>query len=212
MFTGLIESSGWVVDLKRGSSGALLSIEDEYISKSVSSKDSVAIDGACLTVIDIQGKIVVFDVSTESLDRTIICEYKRGRRVNCELAIRADSRMGGHFVLGHVDTVGVVKALKRSGNFTIMNIGFDRVYSPLTVEKGSISINGVSLTINEAGEGFIGIMLIPHTLGKTNLIDLRVSDKVNIEFDILGKYIMRFLSNKNLKDIKLKNLLIGQEI
>lgn len=212
MFTGLIESSGLVVDLKKGTSGSVLMIDDSSTSKNVRAGDSVAIDGACLTVRDVQGKIVIFDVSMESLERTIIGEYRRGRRVNCELAMRADSRMGGHFVLGHVDAVGTVKRLERSDKFTRASIAFDRSYSPLTVEKGSISINGVSLTINEVGDGFISVMLIPHTLTKTNLIDLRVLDRVNIEFDILGKYVMRFLTNQNVKDMRLRNFLRGQDI
>lgn len=207
MFTGLIESTGRVEGLIRTSSGLKLSIQDEYIAQNVREGDSVSVDGACLTVISIDKNIVYFDVSEETFKRTILKGYRKGTIVNLELALRADKRLDGHLVMGHIDTVGRVATIDKMGDYLQLSIEFDRLYSPLVVEKGSIAINGVSLTVNKAEEQRASLMLIPSTLEKTNLKLLKTYDAVNIEFDIIGKYIIRYLSRGGTPDDRLRRLI-----
>lgn len=212
MFTGLIESIGKVSNLIKKPAGFELLIDDDYVSINVKEGDSVSVDGVCLTVKQLNNKTVVFDVSSETVRRTIINDYKKGSLVNLELAMRPDGRMGGHIVTGHIDTTGIIREkLERNGYIQFM-VSFESIYSSLVVEKGSIAINGVSLTINETGADYVTMMLIPHTIDKTNLKQLRVGDKVNIEFDLIGKYVIKYLLKSNSRDIRLRRLLEEGEL
>ncbi len=207
MFAGLIQSIGRVRSLSRKSDGYLLLVEDDYIYSNVKEGDSVSVDGACLTVRSIENDIVGFDVSVETFRRTIIGEYKSRRSVNMELALMSGSRIGGHIITGHIDTKGNVLEYSKRGDYIYFCVGFDRSFSSLVVEKGSIAINGVSLTINEVQDGEISVLLIPHTIQNTNLELLNAGDRVNIEFDLLGKYVVRYLLKKENGDERLKRLL-----
>jgi riboflavin synthase len=212
MFTGLIEATASIEEIKRDRGGLEISIESDFVSQNVSAGDSVAIDGACLTVKRVEGSRVWFDVSKESTDRTIINYYQKGTEVNCELALRQGGRLGGHIVLGHIDTTGTILYALREREYTRIRVEFERLFSPLVVEKGSIAINGVSLTINEVGVNFVDIMIIPHTLEKTNLRLLKACSRVNIEFDIIGKYVYRMMSQSSLRDDRLKRLIEEGEV
>ncbi|MCX7944779.1 MAG: riboflavin synthase [Deltaproteobacteria bacterium] len=212
MFTGLIESTGKIWNLKKRDKGLELYIEDHFVASNVKEGDSVSVDGACLTVNGINDKIVSFDVSFETIHRTIISDYKVGSIVNCELSLRADKRIGGHIVTGHVDTVGIVKRCSLKGDFLLLSINFDKDYSPFVVEKGSIAINGVSLTINEVGSDFVTLLLIPQTIQRTNLRFMKPNDRVNIEFDIIGKYVVKYLAARDTSDSRLKRLLEEEEL
>ncbi len=212
MFTGLIESIGRVSGLLRKSEGFELLIEDDLLLSNAKEGDSVSVDGVCLTIKRKRNREVLFDVSEETVRRTIINDYKRGRMVNLESALKVDGRMGGHFVSGHIDTSGVVKERADRSEFIELKISFDSIYSPLVVEKGSIAINGVSLTINETKGDSVKMILIPHTIEHTNLKFLRVGDRVNIEFDMIGKYVIKYLMKSNTQDLRLKRLLEEGEI
>jgi len=212
MFTGLIGSVAPIKSLNKSTGACELSIDSEFVSRNVAIGDSVAIDGACLTVKEIVGREVRFDVSSETIKRTIIDSYQKNTEVNCELSILPSGRMGGHIVLGHIDTIGTVSQIYKDNEYSRIRIEFDRIFAPLVVEKGSIAINGVSLTINEIGDNFAVVMIIPHTLEHTNLKYLKGLSRVNIEFDILGKYIYRMMSRSSFKDSRLKRLLEEGEI
>lgn len=209
MFTGLIESIGKVKSLLRRDRGAQLLIEQPSVASKTNLGDSIAVDGVCLTVSFKDKEVLAFDVSFESLKKTIIGEYRSGTLVNCESALRADGRFGGHILTGHIDTTGIVKRLEKIGEFVyLLSIGFDKLFDLFVVEKGSIAINGVSLTINEVSSGLVSMVLIPETIKNTNLNLLRVGDKVNIEFDIIGKYVVKYLSkNGGSSNSRLRRLL-----
>ncbi|MDD5137166.1 MAG: riboflavin synthase, partial [Candidatus Omnitrophica bacterium] len=171
-----------------------LEVSSETISGNATVGDSVSVNGACLTLVQNKGGILIFDVMEETVRRTALSSIKSGERVNLEDSLRAGSPLGGHFVLGHVDCVGTVKNIENTGGEYIIAIVFPQEFSQLAVEKGSVAIDGISLTVGEVGAGSLKVYIIPHTLKMTNLAARRERDKVNIEFDIIGKYLARFRS------------------
>ncbi len=191
MFTGLIEDVGKVFDMRRGGTNTSLSVETKL--EGIKLGDSVAVNGACLTAVEVKKGLVAFDVSEETLKRTNLKLLKRGDFVNLERALTLDKPLGGHIVQGHVDTTGRIEELRPIGEHYLLKIRFDERYSPYTVEKGSIAVDGISLTINRVGEGWVEINVIPHTYKNTNLKYRRRGDLVNLEFDILGKYVVNYL-------------------
>ncbi|HSG71274.1 MAG TPA: riboflavin synthase [Planctomycetaceae bacterium] len=197
MFTGLVEGMGRVSELRSESDAALrVTIEvPEFMSGEASLGESVAINGCCLTVVEFTDSLWQFQAGDETLSRTNLGSLKSGDRVNLERSLRADARLGGHFVQGHVDGTGTVSNINREGEWIHMAFEVPRQLSQLMVSKGSIAVDGVSLTIVDALPESFSIALIPHTLEVTTLGHRRVGDLVNLEADILGKYVLKLLQN-----------------
>lgn len=194
MFTGLIQHIGILESGQKTPSGQVLRVRSRSITDDVEIGDSVAVDGVCLTVTSKTSDAFLADVSTESLNRTTLGEMSVGDRVNLEPALRLGDRMGGHMVTGHVDGPGRIAKRSTEGNGTVFTISAAQDLMTMIVEKGSIAVDGISLTVNIVGEEHFSVMVIPHTLEHTTLQDRRPGQKVNLETDILGKYVARLLA------------------
>jgi riboflavin synthase len=155
--------------------------------------DSINITGVCLTVVQKREQSVELDLSGETLQRTILGELREGDQVNLERALRLTDRLGGHIVTGHIDGIGVIVEKKKEKDFLQLRIRTPESVSKYVVQKGSIAIDGISLTVNEYREGEVQLTLIPYTIEKTTLMDRKVGDRVNVEADILGKYVEKLL-------------------
>lgn len=191
MFTGIITATGTIQDLHTRGNYRVLEIEPSPSWRDLVAGESIAIDGACLTVTRFHGGRFTVEASQETVTRTILRGYQTGTRVNLERAMQVGDRLGGHLVSGHVDTRGQVKSVRQVGESREMTIAFPSEDDALVVEKGSIAINGVSLTINEVGSGYGTVNVIPFTWEQTTVSLLRSGMDVNLEFDLIGKYILR---------------------
>jgi len=195
MFTGIIEGFGTIVSIRSGQ-GKRFTIEAEFSLEGTGIGDSIAVSGACLTATAIRGNRFDVDVAPETLSRTILDKVGIGERVNLERALRLSDRLDGHLVSGHVDGVGRIKNKRTMGNAIIISI---RVPEPLLrymIQKGSVAVDGISLTINELHPDGFEVSIIPHTAGLTTIGFKRTGECVNIETDMLGKYVERFISVK----------------
>ena len=191
MFTGLVEAVGELVERKPTSGGCRLRIATALASE-LAAGDSIAVNGVCLTVILAEGQEFHADVGPETVRVTTLGRLSRGRHVNLERPLRADSRFGGHFVQGHVDGAGKLDSKIPGGEGCVMSFCFPRELARYLVTKGSIAVDGISLTIASLEEENFAVAVIPHTLEVTNLKTLNPGDDVNLEVDILGKYFERF--------------------
>ena len=189
MFTGIVEEVGTVDALGSGR----LAIRCRSILDDVAVGDSVSVNGACLTATEVTADGFAADVMGETLARTALGDLEPGSAVNLERALRADARLGGHLVQGHVDAVAEVLALEPRPQWTVMTIGLPERLTAYVVEKGSITVDGTSLTVMSAGEGTFAVGLIPHTLAVTVLGRRRVGDRVNLEVDVIAKYVERLI-------------------
>ncbi len=196
MFTGLVEDLGTVVAVERNDGGAVLTVESR-LAPQIGEGDSVAVNGVCLTATAIAGDRFGFDVMLESLRRSSLGEIDAGSKVNLELALRADARLGGHIMQGHVDGVGTVAALRDEGFSRIVTIdaggGRDSLLR-YVVEKGSIAVDGVSLTVSRVDDTSFDVSLIPETLERTNLGATTVGRTINLEVDVVAKYVEKLVS------------------
>ncbi len=197
MFTGIVQSLGIVRSLQRRGEDALLEIETAMDIRDVRLGDSMAVSGACLTVTALQGNRFQADVSAETLDKTTLGKLKSAERVNLEKALRPLDFMGGHLVLGHVDGVGAIREKAAKSGSIIFAIDVDKGLTRYIVEKGSITVDGISLTVNRCDKNSFYVNMIPHTAEMTTLGFKRVSDTVNIETDIIGKYVEKLLKHDN---------------
>jgi len=193
MFTGLVEALGTVRSLRRTSGGALLSVETPF-TKELTRGESVSVNGACLTAVSFEGACFAADVSNESLAKTTLGELSIGDAVNLERALAVGARMGGHSVLGHVDGVGRVSKVSPLGDARAVEIEFPKELAAFFVSKGSVAIDGISLTINTVGARCFSVAIIPETWAKTVVSKRPVGARVNLEGDILGKYVLRSLA------------------
>jgi riboflavin synthase len=191
MFTGLIEDMGAVASFRRGHPAAVLGISTTLPVHELALGDSVAVNGICLTVTAHSGTVLSFDVSPETISKSTFASLRTGDRVNLERALRLGDRLGGHLVTGHVDCCGMLLKTEHVSGYHILTFTLPAGFSRYLVQKGSVAIDGISLTVNEvSGEGFT-VTIIPHSFGKTTLAKLKPGGRVNIETDILGKYIER---------------------
>lgn len=193
MFTGLIEEIGTVRRRENLGAAARLAIDAGRVRAGLRPGDSVAVAGACLTVADLTVRGFVADVMPESLARTALGRLAVGARVNLERAVPAGGRLGGHIVQGHVDGVGEVRARRRGERWDEVTIGLPGPLARYVAEKGSVAVDGVSLTVTAAGAESFGVALIPTTLAHTTLGGLAAGDAVNLEVDVLAKYVERLL-------------------
>lgn len=191
MFTGIVEKKAKIK--KTESKGGLLVISLD-LPKSMNTKlgDSVSISGCCLTVYKKSGSSVSFQIMKETLDKTIFGK-KIPKEINVELAMKLSDRLGGHIVSGHIDCIGTVNSIVQNDGEREITINFPKNFSDFVIEKGSVTIDGVSLTIVKCGKGILSVSLIPHTLKTTTLDSLRKGDCVNIEFDIVSKHIVNLI-------------------
>ncbi len=196
MFTGLVEGLGRVAAVVAEPAGIRLAIEppaEMHAGESCALGDSVAINGCCLTVVSLEDGRWAFQAGTETLSKTSLGRLQAGDRVNLERSLPVNGRLGGHFVQGHVDGVGTVDAIEREGGWISMWFRVPQTLTALMVPKGSIAIDGVSLTLVHVEADRFSIALIPHTLEVTTLGRRQVGDPVNIETDVLGKYVQKLL-------------------
>jgi len=193
MFTGIIEHLGKVTQIKKQADSAVIVVDIAQMSKDVNSGDSIAINGACLTVTHIKGSEVSFDVSTETLSKTTIGELKASDRVNVESSLRIGDKLGGHFVTGHVDGVGAINRKESETGQCTMWFSVSKELANMMIKKGSVAVDGISLTIVDLEEKTFSVALIPYTLEETSLGFKKVGQKVNIETDMLGKWVKRIL-------------------
>lgn len=194
MFTGLIVEMGEVASLIKKENSARLSLYAKTLAPDAVSGDSISVNGTCLTVVEIKGGILSFDLSDETLRSTNIGRLKIKDRVNLEPALRLDAKLGGHFVTGHIDGVGKIQAKTLTGDVCKIVIGTEGRLADFLVEKGSVAVDGISLTVVEVFKDRFSVVIIPHTAGLTTIGVKTPGDEVNIEVDILGKYVSKFLS------------------
>jgi riboflavin synthase len=190
MFTGLIEHVGRVETLVPIEGGYRLSI-DTAIAGELRDGDSIAVNGVCLTVVGGDGRRFVTEIGPETARVTTLGDLGAGTIVNLERPMRPDGRMGGHFVLGHVDCKGVLKAIRPDGEFWWITVAFDAGLAPYFIPKGSVAVDGISLTVAALGEAEFDVQIIPFTWEHTNLQASRPGDGVNLEVDVIGKYVVR---------------------
>lgn len=193
MFTGIIESVGIVKQVEAENSNVTFCVESE-ISNQLKVDQSVSHDGVCLTVIKVGGNNHWVTAIHETLQKSNLSDWKAGTQVNLERCMIANGRFDGHIVQGHVDQVGVVKSVKDENGSWIFDFEYDAALGNVTVEKGSIAVNGVSLTCFNSQEGAFSVAIIPYTFEHTGFGKLKAGDRVNLEFDIIGKYVKRLLN------------------
>ncbi len=193
MFTGIVEELGTVRSLAISGNSGQIRIRASKVLERTEIGDSIAVNGVCLTVVALEPDGFTADVMAETVRRTGFAQLNNGSPVNLERAMAADGRFGGHIVAGHVDGTGRIRSMKREENAVWVTIEAGPEILDLVVEKGSITIDGISLTVAAVGEGFFRVSVIPHTLQETNLSEKKAGSLVNLETDIVGKYIRKLM-------------------
>lgn len=203
MFTGIIEEIGMVKKIKKSNDGLRLYIECKNILNDSNLGDSIAVNGVCLTVDEKEKNIFICDVMNESLKASNLKFLKMGMKVNLERAMNLNKRFGGHIVTGHIDKIGRLESIKKDGLSVELEISYKDIdYKKYLIKKGSITLNGVSLTLNNISDFIFSVNIIPHTFNNTNLSNISVGDFLNLEFDVLAKYIENLIDFSNNKEIK----------
>lgn len=202
MFTGIVEETGIVTSVSSGR----ITIKCNKVLEETKIGGSISVNGVCLTVTNLENESFTADVSPETFKVTNFSDLKTGSIVNLERALCLKDRLGGHIVSGHIDTVGKLSKLTRLDDFYEIKVEFNNEYKKYVVNKGSITINGISLTIVECGENFVTIAVIPHTFDYTVLKYLKAGDNVNLEFDILAKYVEKNLLSADNSSITMNFL------
>jgi len=207
LFTGLVIGMGEVATVKARSGGAVLSLKAGEIAAGAKLGDSIAINGVCLTVVEKKSDMLSFDISDETLRSTNLGSLKKGDRVNLETSLTPDSKIGGHFVTGHVDAIGSIRSKVNLGDMLKIEIGVPQKVVNFLVEKGSVAVDGISLTVVDVLNDGFTIVIIPHTAKLTTIGFKGAGDTVNIESDILGKYVAKFLNKTEKSDLGLMKAL-----
>lgn len=193
MFTGLIAEMGEVVSMAKKEGGARLLLAAMKVSSQAEIGDSISINGTCLTVVEKKGDVLGFDLSDETLQSSNLGRLRTRDKVNVEPSLRMDSKIGGHFVTGHIDGVGNIRSKDAAGEAYKFVITAEKRISGFLVEKGSVAVDGISLTVVDVFSGGFSVVIIPHTAKMTTMGSKGAGDSVNIEVDILGKYVSKFL-------------------
>jgi len=196
MFTGLIEDVGKIVSPRLGGRAAVLIVKTRLSVRAMELGASIAVNGACLTVVKKGKGEFTVDMSPETLKRTSLKDLRPGSFVNLERPMRLNDRLGGHLVTGHVDGVATLASIEKKGEFTFFTFRVPRRLGAFVVSKGSVAVDGISLTVNECGARQFSVALIPFTFQHTNLRGRRVGDKVNIETDLIGKYVRNLVKRR----------------
>jgi len=207
MFTGLVEEIGTIKSIQKKGLGINFNISAEKILDDLQIDDSVAVNGTCLTVVEIQSKGFVVQAVDETTRKTTLKNFTQNQRVNLERAMTLNRRLGGHIVLGHIDTIGKLIAIKKEDLGTIYKFEVSAEFSKYLVRVGSICIDGVSLTLSKNEKNIFEISVIPHTINQTIIKDYKVGQVVNIEFDIIGKYVENFIRNKDAGTTDIQSLI-----
>lgn len=203
MFTGLIEEVGIVVEIPTLDRGRQLQIVAPHVAEKIKIGDSIAVNGCCLTVASHRGDQVTFDLLEETLERTNLGTLRHESRVNLERALAADARLGGHFVQGHVDCAARILALEQHNADQRLEVELPSEFAHYVAGKGSIAINGISLTVSEVSQESFAVWIIPHTRARTNLDTARAGNRVNLEFDLIAKYLERMLDRNAVRTQRL---------
>jgi len=193
MFTGIIEGFGTIAGIRSSGKGKNLAIEADFEPDRTKIGDSIAVSGACLTVVVLDGKLFNVDVSPETLSKTTFGKVKIGDRVNLERALRLGDRLDGHLVSGHIDGMGTIRNRKNESNAIIITISVPHSLSRYMIKKGSVAVDGISLTINDCDKESFSVSIIPHTAKLTTIGLKKIGETVNIETDMIGKYVERFV-------------------
>jgi len=193
MFTGLVEGVGKITATRRLTEGLRLEVAPPFSVEELALGESVSVSGACLTVVGIKGRVFQVDVSPETLGRSTLSVKKAGDPVNLERALRLGDRLGGHLVTAHVDAAGTLKERREGPEHLELTFELPESLAPLVIEKGSIAVDGVSLTVNAVRDQVFTVNIIPYTARDTTLAGLKIGDRVNLETDIIGKYVARIL-------------------
>lgn len=197
MFTGIIEEIGEIAAVKRGAKSCELSVRGDVIFSDLKIGDSVAVNGVCLTAAAIDGNVFTVDVMPETMHRSGLGALQKGSKVNLERAMSANGRFGGHIVAGHVDGMGFICSLKNEDNAVWVTITAEDSVMKYVVEKGSIAIDGISLTVAKVFSDAFSVSIIPHTGSETTLLSRKIGDRVNLECDIIGKYVEKLCGKQS---------------
>jgi riboflavin synthase len=208
LFTGLILEMGEILSVEKRSGGAVLSLKSKEVSSAARQGDSISVNGACLTVVGKKGGILFFDLSGETLRSTNLGSLKKGDLINLEPSLSPHSRIGGHFVTGHVDAKGKIRSKLNTGDMIKVEIEAPDNITDFLVEKGSVAVDGISLTVVDLLRDGFTVVIIPHTAKLTTMGFKHLGDTVNIEVDILGKYVARFLNRDGNRDSSLMTTLM----
>lgn len=200
MFSGIIEGLGSISAIRPSGQGKRISIEADFALDQTKIGDSIAVNGACLTVVKISGKRFEVDLSPETLAASTFKNAKQGDRLNLERAMRLSDRLDGHLVSGHVDGIGVIKQRQKLGNAIMLTVGVPEALSRYVIHKGSIAVDGISLTITACDADKFTVSVIPHTARSTTIGMKQTGDAVNIETDMIGKYVERFTRSEAASD------------
>ena len=192
MFTGIIEGLGTLASIQASGQGRRLVIESDFDLDGVRIGDSIAVNGACLTAVRIEKHRFEVDLSPETLSTTTFGEARTGDRLNLERALRLSDRLDGHLVSGHIDGIGTIQARERLDNVLIIRVGASKALTRYMIHKGSVALDGVSLTINRCDDHDLDVTIIPHTAKLTTIGFKPLGSKINIETDLIGKYVERF--------------------
>ena len=201
MFTGIIEDIGVIANINKMAGRWEISLKTALQPSTIKEGDSISVDGVCLTVTRLSGNIFSVDASLETLQRTTLKDKRTGQKVNLERAMSAESRFGGHLVTGHIDGVGSIVEKGKEGDSVKLVIEVSPSLSRYIVGKGSVAINGISLTVNEQRDNMFTVNIIPYTVSRTTIGEKNLRDAINIETDIIGKYVESFLTKGKSKSI-----------
>ncbi|MEA3385268.1 MAG: riboflavin synthase [Thermodesulfobacteriota bacterium] len=199
MFTGIIQGLGTLRDVRQAGQSLVLTIHPDFSITDPQEGESIAVNGVCLTAASISHDVFSAEVSPETLSRTTLSGLRVGSRVNLERALRLSDRLGGHLVSGHVDGIGEVIEKENLSQFTLFTIAIPKILDRYIIEKGSVAIDGISLTVNSCSKGRFSVVIIPHTAKLTTMGSRKRGDKINIEVDLIGKYIEKLLLAGHIK-------------
>jgi riboflavin synthase len=206
MFTGIINGLGTLKDIRQAGQGLVFTIQSDFSIEDPQEGESIAVNGACLTAVTISHYVFTAEVSPETLSKTTLSWLRVGSRVNLERALRLSDRLGGHLVSGHVDGIGEIIKKEHLSRFALFSISVPEDLGRYIIEKGSVAIDGISLTVNNYSRGVFSVAVIPHTARLTTMGFRKKGDKINIEVDLIGKYIEKLLSAGHIKSEEKTNI------